>query len=243
MGRTAVIAFLLSICVSCKATADFSSDLQNIGLLLGIAESGGCAEVKRTVPGQYEAYLYAVPFAHCSSEKRLGSSYSEYLALHSRELAAGARNILPLPGVCSTAIDTYHLWISDPSQLDNLLPINNGAFPNAAVFPVADIAYEASARIRSSFANNGVTDIALRSASYQEYMIAWPNFMVSRAASGGCTPQIVFNAISSVIPGWLVGEYGDGWAVKSRVVALGMCNYGPGYPPGTDFCTTLGPLY
>jgi hypothetical protein len=250
MGRTAVIAFLLSICVSCKATADFSSDLQNIGLLLGIAESGGCAEVKRTGPGQYGALVIAVPAAHCSAEKRLGSSYSEYLALHSRELALAARNIVAPSSLCSTAIGRYHQYISNPSLLDTddvVFLASAAEFPNAAVFPVADVAYEASAGIRANFASNGITDIALRSASYQQYMIAWPNYIVYAAIvpSGdpSCTQQVVFDAVSQVIPGWQIIDKGDGLAVRSRVVVGGICTYGPNVAPPADFCATLGPLY
>lgn len=250
MNRSVVIVFLLSICVSCKASADYSSDLQNIGLLLGVAETGGCAEVNRAGTGMYTALVIAVPTAHCSAEKRLGTSYSEYLALHSRELALGARNILAPSSVCSVAIQRYNQYVSMPSLLepDGAVFLASAAdFPNAAVFTVADIAYEASASIREDFAGIGVTSVGIRSASYQEYMVAWTNFILAAAiAPSGdptCTTTVIYDSVASVIPGWQVIEEGDGPTVTSRVVAGALCTYGSNVAVSSSNCATLGPQF
>lgn len=250
MNRSAVTVFFLSICVSCKASADFSSDLQNIGLLLGVAETGGCAEAIRDAPGDYRALMIAVPTAHCSAEKRLGTSYSEYLALHSRELALGARYILAPASECSLAIERYHKYVSTPSALepDGAVFVSNAAdFLNTAVFPVADIAYEASPEIRQVFASIGVENVDIRSASYRDYMVAWSNFTVATAiAPSGdptCTESIVSDAVSSVIPGWKFLNRGDVLSVTSRVVAGALCSYGSNVPVSSSNCATLGPQF
>lgn len=118
-----LLVFSIAALNCCKAESEFSSDIESIGLMIGISQFGeGCAEIGKIVgvPDTYRTDIRAVPNRICNTYQQ--PTYAEYIEVMRTQL----KLMLPMIQRYSTAncaAETGDVLssINDP----NLAPVTN----------------------------------------------------------------------------------------------------------------------
>ncbi len=239
--------FLLSIC-SCTARADFAGDSETLALLLGFAETGGCAEIEsNTAPPYYDTRIWGLPSRLCNVENKGGNSYAEYLELARSEYVLIGQVAERYAGdSCSAEVSAVQAFpldpaLSQPVSMDVLK--DDIDYDSTQWVPVADPINEARNFLKDEWAMSDAYIAASSATSYAEYISLLAGVYIIEMASGNPACETQAQAmINSFHPGWIANEIGDA-SVPIKKVVLSECYYGPSPPSTTRLCSTLGPEF
>lgn len=247
--RLKLAFLLLPLLCSCRAASDFSSDQETLGLWLGLAESGGCAEAIFVNTGDYEVHVWGIPSRLCTIETRSGRSYTEYLEIQRTEIslisAAASRYET---AACADEVAAVRAYPADPLLLGPEgwgFIRDAGQYTTTRWYSIQNPVYEAQGFLKS---DAGLTDhqiITARSASYAEYISIMAGLYVNQEATDTsdtiCQTETL-QLLKAYTPGWLVADQGD----TSRgfyVLGMSFCYYGSDGVNPNARCVTLGPEF
>jgi len=247
--RLKLAFLLLPLLCSCRAASDFSGDLETLGLWLGLAESGGCAEAQYRGPGDYEVRVWGIPSRLCTIETRSGRSYTEYLEIQRTEISLiSSKAVQYRTTACTDEVATVTAYPLDPLLTG---PEGWGFVRAAAQYPetrwygIENPVFEAQGFLKSDAELTDHQIITARSASYAEYISIMAGLYVNQEATDTsdtiCQTETL-QLLKEYTPGWLVADQGD----NSRgfyVLGMSFCYYGSAGINPNARCVTLGPEF
>lgn len=249
--RLKLAFLLLPLLCSCRAASDFSSDQEMLGLWLGLAESGGCAEVELKAGPYYQASLWGFPSRLCTADTRSGGSYAEYIELARTEHYLVAKIADKFRGnFCALQVDTLKAYPSDPALSGPVgwnMVKDNIEYSSVQWIPVRDVIYESQGFLKAEW---GMDDAAISSSTatnYAEYLSLLAGIYLVQISTEPATlsPDCQVEAqalMTSFHPGWLAYQLGDVTQTKKKI-AVSRCYYGSTPPFSGQDCTTLGPQF
>ncbi len=228
------VAFsLLLLLGHCTAKTDFESDSEDLALLLGFSEMGGCAELRYLGPQDYGARIMSIPSWLCTTETRSGTSYSHYIEIQRKEHELIASKA-PLyeSAACSDEVAAVQAYPDDPSLLSpqGFDQVRSAAdYPNTRWQPIANPVQEG----RNHLLYHGLTDAQLnaaRNSTYAEYLSFMAGLYVSSEAdlnSDAVCQADVWGFIDTYHPGWVKGNLMDTAIDRTQaVIYASACFYG-----------------
>lgn len=249
--RLKLAFLLLPLLYSCKAESDFSSDQETLGLWLGMAESGGCAEVELNAGPYYQASLWGFPSRLCTTETRSGNSYAEYIELARTEHYLIAKIADKFRGnFCALQVDTLKTYPSDPALSGPVgwnMVKDNVEYSSVRWIPVSDVIYESQGFLKAEWAMDEAAINSSTATNYAEYLSLLAGIYLVQISTETATlsPDCQVEAqalMTSFHPGWLAYQIGDATQAIKKI-AVSRCYYGSTPPFSGQDCTTLGPQF
>ena len=249
--RLKLASLLLPLLCSCRAASDFSSDKETLGLWLGLADSGGCAELSN-MGYYYKAQLWGYPARLCTTEQRSGHSYTEYLEIARKELQITVKSSEAYRTAnCSDEVDSFYGFPSEPTLTSAIAAGFNvrdaTVYPSLRWIPVGDIVYEGQGFLKDYWSMSSASIEASRGTTYSEYINIIAGLYINYIASAIsiadplCQTESM-NLITQYHPGWLGYQIGDS-NNSIRTIILSRCEYGTTPTNPAWLCTTLGPQF
>lgn len=228
------VAFsLLLLLGHCTAKTDFESDSEDLAVLLGLSEMGGCAELSYNGPQDYIARIWSIPSWLCTTETRSGTSYSHYLEIQRKEheLIAWKAHLYE-SAACSDEVATVQAYPEDMLLLASqtwTMVLSSTEYPNTRWQPIADPIQEG----RNALRYLGLTDAQLntaRKATYAEYISVMAGvYVLTEAILNGdavCEAEAL-GFIDTYNPGWVTNNAMDSAIDRTQPVILRSdCYYG-----------------
>ena len=249
--RLKLAFLLLPLLCNCRAESDFSSDQERLGLWLGLAESGGCAEVELKAGPYYQASLWGFPSRLCTTDTRSGGSYAEYIELARTEHYLIAKIADKFRGnFCALQVDTLKTYPSDPNLAGPVgwnIVKDNAEYSSVRWLPIGDTVNEGNGFLKAQWAMDEAAIASSSASNYAEYLSLLAGIYIMQIStepatlSPDCEAEVQ-SLMSLFHPGWLGYQLGDTTMPVKKIV-LSRCYYGSVPPVSGQNCTTLGPQF
>lgn len=253
----ALLGFSIVALNCCRAESEFSSDIESIGLMIGISQFGeGCAEIGKItgMPDTYRTDIRAVPNRICNTYQQ--PTYAEYIEVMRTQLKLMSRMIQRYSTAnCATETNQVLNSMNDP----NLAPVidnNTAAMIQPYATPqyidyqwtqVSNPIFELKNRFIDPAGWNDSIDQATvaRMARFNEYIDFMVGELIRERAVVNSNPNCVtdIDSIRSwAHPGWryLMSDKDSINLNAVPVVMVGRCSYNGGSPA---CATNIGPLF